>query len=944
MRRLLLPFLVAAVAFATVAALPAAPRPAAAAPDRGHEVTYDRYSLKVDGERVFLWSGEFHYFRLPSQQLWRDVLEKIRAAGFTGVSLYFNWAYHSPAPGQYDFSGVRDVDRLLDLTEELGLYTVVRPGPYINAEASGGGFPAWLKQVPGRARSSAPGYTEAYHEWLDHINPIIARHQVTRGGSVIAYNVENEYAANTDAAYMQDLQDTARAAGIDVPITHNQCCDASWTPTWASGLGAVQIPGVDDYPQSFECQTPEVWGPWGEGVTERLSENAPVYGAEYQAGAIDLHRAGYEKCRELTGPAFMKYFYKSNLIASGATMHGFYMAFGGTNWGWLGQPNDVYTSYDYGAAITETRQLTEKYDEFKRQGYFVRAVAPLTRTDPADAPASANPALGTLARSNPDTRTQFVLVRHADRASTTTEDTSLDWSTPDGEYQVPVRVSGRDAKILVAGYDLGGQRLVWSSSEIMTHERIAGRDVALLYGRSGEPGATVLRYPSRPSVRVLSGSVRTSWRDGDLRLDYTHAGLARVAVSGGGRPPMLLLLGTDQTAAEFWRTDTDAGPVLVRGTELVRSARVGGSTLSLRADTAAPGEVEVFAPRSVRRLTVGGESVRVRPTTSGSLAGRLHGPAPVRLPKLSGWRYRPEAPESRPDFDDSRWTVADRTTSVSPFPPTTLPVLFAGDYGFDYGQVWYRGHFTATGTETTVDLNAITGRDGVYQVWFNGRYLGSARGGVQADSEPPVNQNPGPGSFRLPALAPGERGVISVLVENLGHNDDWTADDNRFKQPRGLVGASLPGSTATVRWRLQGAHRERADPVRGPLNTGGLYGERHGWHLPEAGGSWAAPRPPGPGVSWYRTDFRLDLPRDQDVPLGLRFDGTGPYRVQIYLNGWQVGRHTADLGPQREFVLPAGLLRERGANTLALAVTALDEAAWSPPRLVVQANHWTGRR
>ena len=52
---------------------------AAAAP--AHDVTYDRYSLKVDGERVFLWSGEFHYFRLPSPELWRDVLEKIRRPG-----------------------------------------------------------------------------------------------------------------------------------------------------------------------------------------------------------------------------------------------------------------------------------------------------------------------------------------------------------------------------------------------------------------------------------------------------------------------------------------------------------------------------------------------------------------------------------------------------------------------------------------------------------------------------------------------------------------------------------------------------------------------------------------------------------------------------------------------------------------------------------------------
>jgi beta-galactosidase GanA len=932
--------IVAAVLATLLASLLTAPvRQAVAVP--AHEVTYDRYSLKVDGKRVLLWSGEFHYFRLPSQRLWRDVLEKIRAAGFTGVSLYFDWAYHSPAPGEYDFTGVRDVDRLLDLTEELGLYTVVRPGPYINAEVSGGGFPAWLKQVPGRGRSSDPGYTEAYRDWLGHINPIIARHQVTRGGSVIAYNVENEYAANTDAEYMQDLQDTARAAGIDVPITHNQCCDASWTPTWASGPGAVEIPGVDDYPQSFECQTPDVWGPWGEGVTERLTDDAPVYAAEYQAGAIDLNRAGYERCRELTGPSYMKYFYKSNLIASGATMFGYYMAFGGTNWGWLGQPNDVYTSYDYGAAITESRQLTDKYAEFKRQGYFVRAVEPLTKTDAARAPASANPAVGTLARANPDTGTQFVLVRHSDRASSTDERSTLDWSTPDGRYQVPVLVNGRDAKILVAGYDLGGQRLVWSSSEIMTHARIDGRDVAVLYGRDGESASTVLRYRSRPSVRVLAGEVRTSWEDGDLRLDYTHTGLARVLVSGGGRAPLLLLLGTDETAAQFWQLATDAGPVLVRGTALARDARVSGATLHLRADTDAPGEVEVFSP--ARRLVVGGEPVRVRQTPSGSLVGRLPGPGAVELPALTDWRYRAESPESRQDFDDSAWPVADHTTSTSPYPPKTLPVLFAGDYGFDYGHVWYRGHFTATGAETEVNLNTITGKNGVYQVWLNGRYLGKAAGGTQADSEAPVNLNPGPGTFTLPALRPGQQAVVSVLVENLGHNDDWTADDNRLKQPRGLVGAWLTGSDTEVTWRIQGASRHRTDPVRGPLNTGGLFGERNGWHLPGAGGRhWTMPRLPGPGVSWYRTGFRLDLPRHQDVPVALRFTGAGSYRVQIYLNGWNVGRYTADIGPQQDFVLPAGLLDERGGNTLALAVIAQEESTWVAPTLVAQANHRIG--
>lgn len=923
----------------------AAPAPAARAdagtgsgPGTGHTVSYDRYSLLVDGERTLLQGAEFHYFRLPSPDTWRDVLEKYKAAGFNTVSLYFHWGYHSPKRGVYDFTGVRDVDRLLDVVEDVGLYAVVRPGPYINAETSGGGLPAWLKNVEGRARSSDPGYTAAYREWLTEINRIIVPHQITRGGPVVLYNVENEYAQNTDAQYMQDLQDLAHAQGVDVPITHNQCCQASWTPTWAEGPGAVDIPGLDDYPQSFECQnadTGTVWGPWSDGITRRLKDDAPVYAAEYQGGAIDLNNAGYEACRKLTGPAYMKYFYKSNLIKSGATLFSYYMGFGGTNWGYLAQPNDVYTSYDYGAMITEDRQLTEKYDEFKLQSHFLRAASGhLTETNaaaPSEVPAPDNPALQTASRVNPRTGARFTLLRHADPPATTDDSAVLDYG--DGR-RLPVRVDGRDAKVLLSDYPFGGQRLALSSSELMTHTRAGGRDVALLYGREGEAGRTVLEYGSRPKAEVLAGDADVSYAGGELTLDYVHEGLTRVRITGGGRPPLLLLLGTDTTAAEFWQS---ADGVLARGTDLLRDARVRGRTARLRADTGEPGGVEVFT--DARRMTVNGAPVRARRTASGSLTAFLPGPRPVRLPELSEparWRQAAGAPEARPGFDDSRWRAAQKT-------------LHADDHGFHHGSLWYRGRFTATGDETELKLNAITGRRGIYQVWADGRYLGSAQGGVQADSDPPVNEDSGPGTFTLPDAAPGEEVVVSVLVQNMGHNDDWIADDTRFKQPRGLVRAELPGSGADISWRIQGARggEDLADRKRGPLNTGGLYGERRGWHLPHApaSGDWRRAGPDvGAGtVSWYRTSFRPGLPRGQDTALALRF-GEPPagHRLLMYLNGWNVGQYGAGVGPQRDFTLPAGLLRADGRNTLALAVVAEDDSAVRLPSLVVKGNHRTG--
>ncbi len=116
------------------------------------------------------------------------------------------------------------------------------------------------------------------------------------------------------------------------------------------------------------------------------------------------------------------------------------------------------------------------------------------------------------------------------------------------------------------------------------------------------------------------------------------------------------------------------------------------------------------------------------------------------------------------------------------------------------------------------------------------------------------------------------------------------------------------------------------------MNNGGLYGEREGWHLPGYGddrdrAAWKAVDRPGEdrrrqGVTWYRTEFRLDVDPDVDASVGLVLedDPGRAYRVQLFLNGWNMGQYINDVGPQHTFMLPNGILRTRGANTLALAV------------------------
>ncbi|MFD8304471.1 beta-galactosidase [Streptomyces sp. NPDC059690] len=1040
-------------------------RPPAASAAQAHTVNLDGYSFLVDGKRTYLWSGEFHYFRLPSPDLWRDIFQKMKAAGFNSTSLYFDWGYHSPKPGVYDFSGVRDVDKLLDMAHEAGLYVIARPAPYINAEVDSGGLPGWLTTKAENNRSDDPRFLKYADEWLTRIDRIIARHQLTNGtGSVIAYQVENEYYNGSAAghSYMKHLEDKARADGITVPLTGNN------NGTFNSGTGALDVDGPDSYPQGFDCSNPTKWN----GVPDISYDHPagkPLYSPEFQGGAFDPWGGpGYDKCAQLINDRFADVFYKQN-IAVGATAQSFYMTYGGTNWGWLGMPQN-YTSYDYGAAIRENRQLDPKYYEDKLIGYFTQSVAPLTKTEAIRTTPPDDSAIVDTARMNPDTKTQFHVLRHGNSTSTAVDrthisldldaqpanDTTYTWDDPDsalqytgswshvhdtsytgGDYKhtesfsnkagdsltvpfdgtairwigsktdnhgyadvyldgtkvatvddsggenqavvfqktglpsgahtleivvagdhgsgstdnyvsidaidvptaaaaeptypvVPqqpgtaITLDGRDSHVITADYRLGDAQLQYSTSEIMTSAAIGDRDVAVLYGDAGSDGESVLRYSSRPTVTTSGGAVTTTWDEasGDLRLDYTHKGLIRIAVTGGGKPPLMLLVGDKDTAKTFWRQDTATGPVLVRGTHLLRTATSldGGHTVALTGDNADDKDIEVFT--SADHVTWNGRTVKTGATHTGSLTGKIPVAAAVHLPALKSWKHAEESPEAAPAFDDSGWQVADKTTTNSVSGVNSLPVLYADDYGFHTGNTWYRGRFRTTGKETGIHLVSDSGGGAqAFSAWLNGTFLGSSTQG-SADLSFPA------GSVK----AKGDN-VLSVLTVNMGHEEDYNST-NGNKTPRGLTSASLVGAPLTsVTWRVQGVRggEDLQDTVRGPLSTGGLYGERAGWSLPGyPDGKWNRVSLPTtdtrPGVSWYRTDVDLDLPHGQDTSLGLTFtdDPSRKNRATIFVNGWQVGNYVNYLGPQHTFPVPNGILDPDGRNSVAIAVWNLD--------------------
>ena len=103
------------------------------------------------------------------------------------------------------------------------------------------------------------------------------------------------------------------------------------------------------------------------------------------------------------------------------------------------------------------------------------------------------------------------------------------------------------------------------------------------------------------------------------------------------------------------------------------------------------------------------------------------------------------APEAQPGFDDSGWTVADKTTTNTTTKPATLPVLTPTTTASTTATSGTAGASRPPGAETALALTAGTGRAGAWQVWLDGMYLGTVRTGTASG-----NQNSS-ATFALPA-------------------------------------------------------------------------------------------------------------------------------------------------------------------------------------------------
>nr|WP_156806149.1 beta-galactosidase family protein [Streptococcus sp. S784/96/1] len=305
-------------------------------------------------------SGAIHYFRIHPDD-WYHSLYNLKALGFNTVETYVPWNLHQPTKDSFTVAESLDIERFLTIAQKLGLYAIVRPSPYICAEWEWGGLPAWLLTENVRVRTSDPKFIYYVDCYYAKLLPILAKHQLSHGGNILMFQIENEYGSyGEEKDYLRAIKSLMEKYGLEGPFFTS---DGPWRATLRAGSlieDDVLVTGnfgskaasnfkqmqdfFDEHNRTYPLMCMEFWDGWFNRWGEEVVTREPEELAESVMECIELGSI--------------------NL----------YMFHGGTNFGFMngcsarGQKDlPQVTSYDYDAVLDEAGNPTQKFFEIQKR-------------------------------------------------------------------------------------------------------------------------------------------------------------------------------------------------------------------------------------------------------------------------------------------------------------------------------------------------------------------------------------------------------------------------------------------------------------------------------------------------------------------------------------------------------------------------------------------------
>jgi beta-galactosidase len=417
--------------------------------------------FSVKGKPIVVSAGEIHYARVP-RELWHERLVKMKRAGFNTVSTYVFWNAQQPAPGVFELGDNLDLDAWLSAIEDAGMYAIVRPGPYNCAEWLAGGIPQWITAKGMQIRNSSADYLAAADAYYEKIIPIIAKHQIHKGGGVIWMQIENEHPAGsgTDGNdYLKHLYDKARSLGMEVPLYYSALHHAS-DPAGSTPFGNRTNPWFSS----------EFWSGW----------YSLPFGEMNASDLATLTRGAWK------------------VIAFGGGGNTFYVFHGGTNFGYSGDTST--TSYDYRAPLGEASQLRQGYFAVRGPAAFSRAFETLMGTSQDGGSATLSGGLKSYVRRSPSDGVAVFL----DNQGTGAVQTQVKLSNPAVQFpagSTQISVAANEIRAVVARARwTANATFAYLATNVLGKLTLGSKIYYACHGRSGEAGEIAVQYNTAPAT------------------------------------------------------------------------------------------------------------------------------------------------------------------------------------------------------------------------------------------------------------------------------------------------------------------------------------------------------------------------------------------------------------------------------------------------------------
>lgn len=189
-------------------------------------ITFDGRSFMINGERILIRAADVQYCHSPFEK-WEYIIKQCKKLGINTIQTYTFWNLHEREHGNMDFSGRLDLVRFIELCQQEGMYVILRMGPYVCAETNYGGFPAWLRDIPGmKTRTFNEPFIKETERWLHFLTNKIHPYLASKGGPIIICEIENEYDAEAfgdfENKYSNWYINLAKELDLQVPLMCTQ--------------------------------------------------------------------------------------------------------------------------------------------------------------------------------------------------------------------------------------------------------------------------------------------------------------------------------------------------------------------------------------------------------------------------------------------------------------------------------------------------------------------------------------------------------------------------------------------------------------------------------------------------------------------------------------------------------------------------------------------------